>query len=291
MIFSFLLIFSRVYAAEILWVSLTPEEVTLWETFTLNIQLDVTDMNQDVIVDIPWIENFHIFSQSQWYSYTNINGEQQNISEYEIVLEPQATGIFSLWPVRLNFEDTILQDDTIFSVAVTDSTTPIDIQEDVSSRPHAWEESLRGLRFTSFPLVAILIALGLFVFGMYLVVSQILFPKNTMTEAPNPQHDTRPTSVDMLHQYFTSLKDQADTLSSQDFFRAYNTWLKKIWTTEWYRHFPTQTLTQMQQDTELVQHPLFSPTFENSYLYEFSTEDTSLETRKKYVSLILDYLS
>lgn len=298
------------YASDIIDVQLERENIQIWES--LKIQISVEDSgelswNQDI--RIPWIENFRVFSRSEGHSFQSINGQTSSMRELTIDIRPLKAGTFSLGPVELVSASWSLKDDESFEIVVTDlisQNTPSSLRPDSDTKQETsdikpenieaekWEddtpEGIVWLRKPEFSFVWILLLFSSFAILFYLAL--LNYMKWSKKENTKNKDIIPEKTVDYKQEYvsfFTKLRADISKLSSQDFFRKYNSALRGLLWKQWYSFAPKATLSELRKLPGINSHDVFH-ILEKSYNFEFNTEEKSDREKEKFIKDILLYL-
>lgn len=263
--------------------------------------------NQDI--RIPWIENFRVFSQSEGHSFQSINGQASSMRELTIDIRPLKAGTFSLGPVELVSASWSLKDDESFEIVVTDlisQNTPSSLRPDSDTKQERsdikaenieaekWEENsqeiLMWLRKPELSLIWLLLLFCSFAVLFYLAL--LSYMKWSKKENIKNKDITPEKTVDYKQEYilfFTKLRADISKLSSQDFFRKYNSALRGLLWKQWYSFAPKATLSELKKLPDIKSHDVFQ-ILEKSYNFEFNTEEKSDREKEKFIEDILLYL-
>lgn len=280
----------HLFASEDIQVFLSSEKVIAWEIVNLQIDIDVDSIDGETSIDVPGIEAFQVFSQSQGQSYRSVNGETQGTLQYSVWLRALGEWNYSIGPVVVfSWTGSIVDDETL-EIEVKAMKAPL-----VSEAFSDWKEevsetvALRWLRKPELSNIFFILLFVVFLCGFYYILQKSLFQK-TQKEALEAPEIPRVDSHAILLNYFKKLERKTGDSSSQDFFTQLNSWMRQIFFHEWWSYSTKATLKELKKDKRLVQHELFS-IFERSYNHEFSWKEIGTETRKKYVKDIISYLS
>ncbi len=291
-----------VLASESIDMNISTSQLTLWDSLKLDILVDMSDISQESIqMDVIGIEDFLIFSQSQWYNYESINGEVKSMAQYTLDLRPQNVWEFSLGPVKILTASWEIIDDKVVDVIVSDiisTQEQTDLSfpdEKTTASSENLEEnpeekiSIKWLREIPFPWWGLLGILVLFLCLFYIVLS-LAFQKWKVEKIHTSQWDNIPSQKQKMKQYFAKLGEQSQDLDSQAFFKKYNIWIRELLMIEWIPSAHKATLQELQKIHSLQDNTLMK-IFVKSYKHEYSWKKVSVTTREKYISDILWYLS
>lgn len=288
---------SFVYASEYIDVWVSEENITMGERVQLNISVNASEITLDAVqFEIPGIDSFDVFSQSQSESYSNINGEIQRSILYSLDIAPNTTGKFPLWPVILTTTSEVITDDAIITLQVWDvlsnlkTITPPSNEGEVVWIQDEQEPDIKWLRIPELSPWIILVWFISFILLFYILLRSVLTliskEETTPSSIPEISHsDVR----EQYRKYFIDLKKQVGSISSKDIFRRYNSGIRKILVWSWYSSAETDTLTQLLEKEGIWKQEIFQ-LFKKSYKYEYSDGDVSSDTQKKYIDDILQSL-
>lgn len=274
----FLLFIAQGFASEQVNIDSSRDTILLWESFRFTISIDESGIqNAELGVDIPGIENFQVFSQTQGTNYQDINGEVTSLISYSLDLQAIAIGKYTLWPVRILADSGDIIDDE--SIIITVSDTMNAQQLDISDLEKE-ETSLKGERKTVFPL-----SWGIFIIVLISVILYLFFSKNNNSLVENTQIDTQWKREDYhasIKKYFQDLSGEQEILESRIYFKKYNFGLRELLKYSGLADAQKLTLTELKKIENISENEVFK-LLKKSYKYEYSDIDISRETRIKYM--------
>lgn len=276
-----------VFASEDIIISVSNSQVQTGDIFELNIEIDTSAITLDAVqFDVPWIEEFEIFSQSQSQEYQNINGEIQSLITYRIGLSTNTQGEYSLGPIRIITPEVEVSDDEVVSVRVSDVVSIPWTQIDDSD---VEESGIKWLRIPKFSFWGILWILIVFFTIFYICLSTLFSHK--------PKEIKKKILVESLgdiytphKKYFNKLEKQVGDISSPVFFRKYNIGLRNILVSQWYVSAETDTLKELSSKHGIQENDTFV-ILKKSYKYEYSDSVISESTQHKYIEDIFKTIS
>ncbi len=282
---------TSVFASEQIDFNVSTTQMQIGERLQVEIVVDTGEIwSQDISIELPWQENFRIFSQSQWYNFESINGVTKSQSVYTLDLIPYSAGTFTLGPVVVKAGDKRIEDDKTISIEIWDIIWRLPSEDDLNPiKDKNAQDKVKEISKPKLP-IALLWALGgIFFLVFYLLI--VLFLKKHQKQGTNkkilPLEEN--TLKKQLLKYFEDLWDNIDTLTSQKFFRKYNKGIRKIFESEWIPNALTATLKELQREEKFMKHDLLN-TFKKSYKHEYSSEEKQKVTRKKYLDKIIIFL-
>lgn len=291
---TFLLTFSSVHGSENIDIKSSQSTVGLSETFQVDIVLNASEVSPDSVrIELPWIESFDIFSRGQSENYSNINGEIQRTMLYSLVLSPLSKWDFTLWPVLVSTNTEEIVDDESLNISVLENA----IIPEERSEEKLWSSSEEGIssektiRWLRSPLESwlwVFISIIWFIVAFYFLLKYVLGKyeekNHTITYE---KHET--DVYDTYKQYFHHLSLQVGEISSEDFFRRYNTGLRKVLSISGYSFAESATLEDLKKYKELQDNSVLA-LLKKSYSYEYASKKISQQTQKKYIEDILKVL-
>jgi len=286
------LLYADVSASEFIDVEVAEPNINLNQNLVLEIVVNASEIwVQSIEFQIPGIENFDIFSRQQSEQYQNINGEVRREILYSLGLVPLSEWSFEIWPVTLLNTSEEIEDDEIITVNVWSQA----LQNSRPSLPeNTWEENIewvqedsdiRGLRIPETPLWMWGIMLVLFFMSFYIVLS-FLFENKKQWDTQKEQEHTKEQDAQRIQKYFIDLRTQIWILSSKDFFRRYNVWVREMLFEAWYDSAKTDTLSELSRHKNIGERTEFH-LLKKSYIYEFDETQATKKTQKKFIDDIL----
>jgi len=299
LIFIWICIFqlSGIHASEYIDVNLSSDTITLGESVQVDISVNASEITLSSLeFEIPGIENFDIFSQSQSESYRNINGEVERNMLYSLSIIPVETWEFTLWPIKLITQDEEIIDDMKLPIIVSETSAisppKVDaawtVEENIDLREDS--EDIKGLRIPKFPWWVLVLLMIIVTVIFYVILDKILSWKKGKKVKTYKKIIPQEDMYSQYRKYFTSLEKEIWKDSSKVFFRKYNTWIRKILVTQWIIWAETVTLKELTH-TENIQDNSFFHILKKSYKYEYNTTLVSTPTQQKYIDDILKLLS
>lgn len=276
------------FANENVNISLSADKISLSESFLYRVEIYDSSVTADGLsFDIPWIENFSLFSQSSSSDILNINGETTSRFLYIFSLRPETVGSFSLWPIKILSSQGDIQDDEIVNIQVEDDRPPVYIQENIS--PTESDTSIRPLREVSFSRWGIIGLVVLFFILFYIVLLYATKTRKTQTLTSIPTQEKSLSQREKVIQYFEFLGWEIWELSSQRFFQKYNTGIRWILQQEGVKNAHKITLSELKKYSEVQRNEVYK-IFQRSYKHEYTQKGTTVETQKKYIDDIVEHL-
>lgn len=285
--------FSQGFASDKIDVSLSADSIKIWESVDLSISSYLEDSSGNI--EIPWIQNFQIFSQSSGHSFQSLNGETKSVSNYTLSLRPLKEGAFLLGPVKIYSGTWSIEDDEVLEIRVSNILGSVNTEtewEEEQEAPNTMaqqrEEDLYGLRSIPFPYLGIALLCIAFLIGFYLLLQRILEKENTSKsitlEVERVKHG------ESFIQLFEKIREQNKKLSSQDFFRVFHNEIRRYFESIWYKNATRQTLSEMRK-SRWIQDSWVFKVFEKTYKNEFlESVELSIKERDTYVTEIIHIL-
>lgn len=299
-IFFFIFSISFVYASEDIDVQLSKDQVQIWEMFELALTINTAQIAADAVeVDIPGIENFQVFSQSQSQKYSSVNGDVQSTLTYNLQLQAKNEGEFSLWPVLLKNSSGETQDDTTLTISVGNTLSPVQNTKNTTDEETPKTESieknnekiseyfssLKWLRSPTFPRTWFFLFLVWFL-GIFFLILKKYFSKQEDTSEEVLVSSPQQSIYAHWRSYLERTLSQKERLPSQEFAQKINTLYREILLFEWIHISKTATLKELQKNDTFQKHPLKS-WFEQSYFWEFHESSLSSEMLEELEAYLL----
>ena len=102
-IICFLIVFFTIgnsaFAELSLQIDVSKQEAAVWEIVDLELELS-SDEQQNLEIEIPWLENFQIVSQNQQRTIQSLNGVSQTTQNISLWIVANQEWTFTLWPVE-----------------------------------------------------------------------------------------------------------------------------------------------------------------------------------------------
>jgi len=292
LLLAFILILpASLYASDEIDVFLSESTALLWERVHYKVRIVWENtLNGNEEIQIPWIENFEIFSQSFGTSVQNINGKVESTHEYTFSLQTPAPWSYDIWPVSIIFPNwNILQDDATVSLEITQwpiITNDIPSSEDIQV---PWKTSeLKWLREIPFPVLVLLILCALFFVIFFLTLKWYLSRVN-FKDATITQQEISSLEEDVYGKYFDILEEKYTGISHSEFYRLFNAGVRNIMLSQWYINAPSATLREVKSQSHMLGNEIIS-IFSKSYENEFSMKHGEISERKKLMGMIRGYL-
>lgn len=285
------------WANEDVNVSISDSDLLLWDTVRLEIDVDAVGLFWELQLDIPGIEDFQVFSESQSQSYQNINGQAQTRLSYILMLRAFNEGRFTLGPIRVISQDSEIIDDEILTLQVGNTTINSSLTQNTSSIIRSTEdvkekvelEDIRWLRETPKSIIVLVIMLWLFLISFYILLKKYFFSEQEKWDQNDYRSDYRLAERKKIELYFQKLQHMWENLHTQDFFHKYNVWMRKIFTLDGFDSSHSATLKELRKNKELREHDLFG-LFEKTYLYEFHEQEVPWSQRKELIGQVIKFL-
>lgn len=297
-IFWFIVLFlfsSYSFASDEVQVSLSQDTISIGENITYTIEVHGEILSpENLSFDIPWIENFSVFSQSISNQSSNINGQIQSFSVYSFHLQARDQWDFTLGPIEIFSWSWSIVDEEIVNIRVQDEQ-----KQNAAVLPEVWDDidpselwesgGIKPLREVFFPWWGIVSGVFAFLSIFYLLLSYILSQQKKEIISPAPQNEVVISKNERIKQYFLSLETENKSLVSQKFFKKYNAWVRQMLFEKGIINAHKATLAELQAQAwiELLKEYKI---FIKSYKYEYSQREISVETRKEYINDIVTIL-
>jgi uncharacterized membrane protein len=280
-------------SAENLDVSISNQSAIIWEIFEINIELsDVQIGAGNINFNIPGIENFDIFSQSQWSVNQIINGEVNSASTFTLSLMPKIPGEYNIWPISYKINGEEFTDEKIFSIEILSLIPKTSVPLDEPWVIHKNTQDIHPLRATTFPIIPLILVIVWFL-GIFYILLMYVRKQNNPSQVP--QHilvevwEVKKDYKISLEEYFTKLFHRQETIHTQEFYRYYNAGLREILMHEWFPHAQKSTLKELDKNKKL--HTCFAyKIMQETYFKEFKDSEKNLWEQEWYIKNILSYL-
>jgi len=264
-------------------------QISIEENILLEISVNASEINlQSVEFQIPGIENFDIFSRQQSERYQNINGEVSREILYTLSLTPVTEWVFSLWPIELVNTSEAFLDDEILSIQVSQESQLVIPEDSLWEQVNSEESTIKWLRIPEISLLSLLFLCLLFFVSFYIVLN-LVFSSKKQKKVESLSKNREEDASEKIRKYFLGLEKKIGTLSSKDFFRRYNVWLREILFEAWYSSSKTDTLKELSKHTGMKNQWVYN-ILKKSYIHEFDEKNITQRTQQKFIDDILKIL-
>jgi len=283
-----------VYAETNVEISSSKNEVNVWESFELHIQIS-TDSQQPIQIQSIWgIDVFKISGTRSSDNIQIINGKVSSTKNINYVLESTQKGDFILWPITLSWEDWETISKTL-QIHIWEIPPIINSIEQTTVKEEKNMNDIHSVKYlkmiwNDFLYVPILIFL--FWFWVYFILNKFfwkyLHQLNQIWE-PKQIIKKEKTEIQLLISQLQKLWRKIDTIEKWIFYTELNYLFRKYFEINniiWAQKLTLEEIKKLtkEENTEVLQM------FEESYFLEFSHKITRIETRKKMLQTFLDYI-
>lgn len=297
------ILFPSVFAENI-DVSVSSQNIMMWEFFDLTIQIsEEAEISGDIRVE--GIDNFQIFSQKSGYSFRNINGNVQNISNITLSLRPITSWEFVLWPVSFETGSWIVESEETFTILVRNiwESSPTNeneekeesIKDEENSASAAEEESIRWLRNIQVSPLWILFLLLAFFWFFYIALNSFLqsqkrnLSQNTKKLSYEDTDENKINEKQRLISSFLKLEKESEKISSWEFYTGFNSCIREVFIFLWYFDSQSLSVKELEKNPKIIKLDFFE-IYKASYYGEYKKSHISQEKRKEYIDEILRFL-
>jgi len=268
------------YAQAEVNLNVSDTQVELWEVFEIQLSLNFDSSISIPGVSIPGIEDFEIFSQTQWESVRQVNDQFERTSKLVLQLRGLSAGEFTLWPVSITVDG-----EQYNSESHTILVWPKDsLSEDITN---TWSKAqgIHGLKKPQFQIpYFLLFCIGL-ILVFYLLIHKVISTKKIQPVEDIPQDTHQRSYISELEKLQTDIEN----ISQSEFFMRLHEIVRNYIGDTYNITFPEKYTFQelkphIKNNTELTK------AFYDSYIHEFNGKNTTLAKKRKMVQDYIDIL-
>lgn len=253
--------------------------IELGDVFDMQLSVTFDSRTEIPSITIPWIENFNIFSTSQWETVRQVNDDFERTWKLSLKLEPKSSWDFTLWPVVISIDGqqyTSSEERVIVSGIKT-------ILADESKE--AEKDSIEGIKKPPFQIPYFMmflgVLLGLFYFFMYRYFAS---RKKKIKKQQIVQPAQEISHKALLKKLKKSIPDIDDAVFFSELHRIIRDYVRIHFS------FPTAQKSTLKEITPYIKNTELLRVFMDSYTREFDGKKTTTPKKESIVEAYIQIL-
>jgi len=302
-IITFLIIFvifkGWVFAETSLELTISESELTLEDSFELEIKINSDFDFKWWEIEIIWLDSFYKISQKNYSQITNINWKTKQIQTINLWFYPNKVWDFIIWPANIKDWESIIESNTV-SVKINNkplSKSIIDedekkekIQsnsnnndENTDNEKNIFNEELKDIRNLKYSIFDFnFIFLVVILVWLYLYIK--FWIKNNLKQNDLLNNQNKIINIETIIFDLKKLKRQRNKLIKNEFYKKLNLIFRKYFHFIWIVDSYSKTYKEL---SSKINNKEILSLFKQSYYTEFDSSDDNSENREKIIEIFI----